>query len=307
MPDYLPAADITIVKVLEKAEIDKDKILLGEIAKIKGENQTLVQRLRAIVIGKSPLPGKSFSIDDDYIEIRLKQNGIDLSQIKLQAAEKVGVTRSFVEIPKERIEKIVLDHLYRMIPWERDKVKIKNIRASQKVILPKGKITYRIVPPKNTDYLGSIPVSVYFEVNKHFEKRAWVTVKIEVLTEVVVTKRPLGRNKLVTLDDIHLKKRDLADLPSDVITSFEDVLGRRTKRTLSVNVVLRPGLIELPPLVKRGDVVMIIAESDSFRITTLGEAKARGCRGDRIKVLNLDSKKSIYARVVDSNRVRVDF
>jgi len=35
-------------------------------------------------------------------------------------------------------------------------------------------------------------------VNGHFEKKVWATVKIEVFTEVVVTKRPLGRFKRIT-------------------------------------------------------------------------------------------------------------
>ncbi|MBW2359226.1 MAG: flagella basal body P-ring formation protein FlgA [Deltaproteobacteria bacterium] len=51
---------------------------------------------------------------------------------------------------------------------------------------------------------------------------------------------------------------DLANLPSNVITKREEALGKRTKRTIDAKVVLRTDLIELPPLVRRGDVVLII-------------------------------------------------
>jgi flagella basal body P-ring formation protein FlgA len=72
-------------------------------------------------------------------------------------------------------------------------------------------------------------------------------------------------------------------------------------------VVLRTDLIELPPLVRRGNVVVIIAESDVLKVTALGEVKEKGRRGETIRVVNLSSKKEIYARVVDSNTVKVDF
>ncbi len=100
---------------------------------------------------------------------------------------------------------------------------------------------------------------------------------------------------------------DLADLPSDVITDPEAVLGKRTRRAIGAKTVLRPNLVELPPLVKRGDVVMIIAETQGFRITTMGQVKKKGALGDRIPVINFDSKKVLYARVIDSNTVKVDF
>ncbi|MBW2359225.1 MAG: hypothetical protein JRF21_11320 [Deltaproteobacteria bacterium] len=95
IPVYLSAKSITTIEVLEKARIEEDRILLGKIAHIRGEDPELVHKLWAIVIGKAPLPGKSRQIDEDYVKIRLKQNGIDLSQIRLQVPEKIEVSRSF--------------------------------------------------------------------------------------------------------------------------------------------------------------------------------------------------------------------
>lgn len=304
---HLCAASITTIEILEKAQIEEDKILLGKIANIRGEDPDLVQKLKGIVVGKAPLPGNSRKIDEDYVKLRLKQSGTDLCQIRLQSPEKIEVYRDFVEIPRESIKKIVLDFIHEKSPWERDRLNVKNIRFNHKVILPKGDITYKVVPPRNTDYLGTIPVSVHFMVNGRFEKKAWATVKIEVLTAVVVTKRPLGRFKRVGPDDIHLRKMDLANLPSNIITNSEEALGKRTKRTIDANVVLRTDLIEFPPLVRRGDVVTVIAELDGLRVTTRGMTKERGCRGEKIKVVNLNSNKVIYARILDSNTVEVDF
>ncbi len=303
----LYAACINTVRVSERSEIKRDKIRLGEIAEIRGENPALLQKLRGIIIGKAPLPGKSRRLDEDYIKIRLKQNGIDLSRIRLLVPGKVEVSRSFIEISKEKIEKVVLDFLYGIVPWEKDRFRIKKIRVSSSAVLPKGNITYNVVAPRDMNFLGTIPLSVLFKVNGHLKKKIWTTVNIEVLEEMVVTKRPLRRHHLITEDDIQLKKMNLAKAKSNVVINYEDVLGKRTKRAINAGVVLRTDHLELPPLIRRGDVVSIIAESDGLKISTLGEARKKGCRGERIKVVNLNSKKIVYARVLDANTVKVDF
>ena len=100
---------------------------------------------------------------------------------------------------------------------------------------------------------------------------------------------------------------NLAKLPSNVITDPEAVLGKRTKRAIGAKTVLRTHLVEFPPLVKRGDVVVIIAESGGLKISALGQEKKKGGFGDRIPVINFDSKKILYARVLDSSTVKVDF
>ena len=304
---HIFAAGINTVRVFERSEVKYDKIRLGQIAEIKGEDPALLKKLREIVIGKAPLPGKSRRIDEDCIRIRLKRNGIDLSQIRLRVPIKVEVSRSFIKISKEKIEKIVMDSVYGLVPWEKDQVRIKKICVSNSVLLPEGNITYKVVAPRNTDFLGNVPLSVLFKVNRRLEKKIWATVNIEVLTEMVVTKRSLRRYHTITEDDIHLKKMDLSKVKSNAVTTYEEALGKRTKRAINTGEVLRTDHIELPPLVKRGDVVSIIAETDGLRITALGEVRKKGCRGERIKVLNLDSKKCIYAHVLDSNTVRVDF
>ena len=305
--DYSAAASITTIEISKKSEIEEEKILLGKIASIRGEDPALVQKLEGVFVGQAPLPGHSRLIDEDYVKLRLKQAGTDLCKIRLEIPETIVVSRDAVEIPCKKIEQIVLDFIYQKNPWGRDKLNVKDIEVTHAAVLPKGDITYKVVPPRNTDYLGTIPMSVVFTINGQFEKKVWATVKTEVLTAVVVTKRPLGRFKQIEADDIQLQKMDLADLPSNIITDIEEALGKRTKRSLDAEMVLRTDLIEFPPLVRRGDVVTIIAESDGLRITTRGKIKERGCRGEKIKVVNLNSNKVIYARILDSNTVKVDF
>jgi len=152
-----------------------------------------------------------------------------------------------------------------------------------------------------------VPFAVNFNVNGKLYKRVWANVTIEVLADVVITRKPLGRHKPITEDDIMVLRMDLSKVPSDVITDPEAVLGKRTRRAIGSKTVMRANLVEFPPLVRRGDVVMIVAETNGLKITALGQVKKKGALGDRIPVMNFDSKKVLYARVMDANTVKIEF
>ena len=304
----LSVAGLISIRGLEKAEINSDVIHLGQIARIRGDDPVRVQRLAGLVISRAPLPGKSRRLNENHIRLRLKQGKVDLSQIRLDAPKGIEVIRGFVEITREDIKRVVSDFIYANTPWDREKVRIRNIRVNAGVILPKGKITYSVEPLKNTDFKGSVPLPLHFKVDGRFQKRILVTADIEVLAEVVVTKRPLRRLRRITEDDIEIREKNLAGLPSNVILDYEEVLGKRARRNIGANTVLRPDLVEYPPLVKRGDMVVLVAESGGMKITALGMVKQReGRLGDRIRIENIDSKKSVYGRVLDSKTVKVDF
>jgi flagella basal body P-ring formation protein FlgA len=164
-----------------------------------------------------------------------------------------------------------------------------------------------VAAPRNTALSGSLPLTVTLKVNDDFEKRMLVTAVVEVLVNAVVTTRPLGRFKPIEESDLEVRPVDLSGLPSDYIADPEAVLGKRTRRLLDANTVLRPDLVESQPIVKRGDRVRIILESAGMRITAAGEVKQKGCLGERIPVANLDSNKVIQARVVDTQTVKIDF
>jgi len=303
----ISASELTRIRILEKVQIDDEAIRLSDIAKIEGSDSLLIQKLSGIVVGRAPLPGNSRNLDGNTIKTRLKQNGIDLAELILDIPPSIALTRSFLEVSQERIKELVSDYILKNLLSDSSNASIKNIQVSESLRLPGGRITYEISAPRNRDIVGQVPFAVRFDVNGKLYKRVWATVTIEVLAEVVVTKKPLGRHKPITEDDIMLLKVDLAKVPSDVITDPEAVLGKRTRRAIGSKTVLRANLVEFPPLVRRGDVVVIVAETQGIKITALGQVKKKGALGDRIPVINFESKKVLYARVVDSNTVKIDF
>ncbi len=293
--------------LMQNANIRGDKIFLGDIARIESGDPVYKRKLEAVVMGRSPLPGKSRIIGANHIAARLRQNKFNLSNIRLGAVRKTVAVRDFTMISKAKIEKCVKDFIYENMPWERERATIKNVRVGKNAVLPSGKADYKADIPKNTRFLGSFPVAVSFYVDGKFEKKIWTSARMEVITGVVAAAKPIGRYKPISKNDLCLRKMDISSLPSNAITNIDEAVGKRTKRKIDVNSVIRADMIEIPPLIRRGDVVTIIAESESLRITTLGKAREKGRRGDRIKVVNINSKKELFALVLNSNTVAVNF
>jgi flagella basal body P-ring formation protein FlgA len=303
----LYASDLTRVHIPGKVQVDDEKILLGQIAEIEGSDPQLLHTLNGIVLGRAPLPGDSRILDSARIKTRLKQNRIDLTQLVLDIPPAVTVSRSFIEVSQDKIKALVFDHISDKLLAGNSNASIKSIQVSAGLRLPSGRISYEVAAPRDRAMVGQVPFSVSFDVNGKPYKRVWTTVTIEVLANVVITKKPLGRHKPITEDDIMVLEMDLAKVPADVITDPEAVLGKRTRRAIGSKTVLRANLVEFPPLVKRGDVVVIVAETNGLKITALGQVKKKGARGDRIPVVNFESKKVLYARVMDANTVKIDF
>jgi flagella basal body P-ring formation protein FlgA len=306
-PSESLATPTAVIRFQERVEIDSAEVLLGQIAEIESSNTRWIQQLKGIVIGRAALPGKTRQYDRRYLEMRLKQHHVDLSAVKVEVPRMVEVVRSAIRIEQEKLRQIVSDFIWRNTAHDERTLRIKEIRAPKSVTLPKGSVAYKVSAPRSQELTGKCSIAIDFSVNGLSQKKVWATAVIEVRGPVVVTRKPLGRYKPITEDDIELTTMDLSDLPAGVITDPAAVIGKRARRAVGARIPLRADLIELPPLVKRGDLVTIIAQSNGLKITTLGEVKKKGRLGERIPVVNLDSKKILHARVIDSKTVKVDF
>lgn len=296
----------TVVKVPERVHVSSKQIRLGEIAHIEGEDNQLVEALKSVELGKAPMPGEMREINAHYVGIKIKQIGIDPAKLTLDIHEKIEVLRKTIEISPEEIERILKQFICKKMPWDTAQATIK-ISSTKGITLSAGEISYEVVPQKREDYLGVTNLSLIFMVDGTIEKKLWVNAHIDVSKEVVVSNHPLSRHDTVTEGDIRLEKMNLAELPANVVTDPLEVIGKRTKRAIDPNLPLKLGFLEVAPLVRRGDLVTIVAESDNLKITTQGIVSENGCKGEMVRVINTNSRKDVYARVVDSRTVAVDF
>ena len=64
-------------------------------------------------------------------------------------------------------------------------------------------------------------------------------------------------------------------------------------------------MVKEPIIIKRGDVVMIIAKAGALSVKSAGVAINDGRLGQQIQVKNKASKRIVVARVISSKQVQV--
>jgi len=299
---------VAAIHLSEECRVNGDEIRLGQLGRIAGSDAGWVRELQGLVVGRAPLPGRSRFITRDYVMLRLRQFGLEPDRFRLGGAEKIRVHRQGNEISVAQLRRIVAEYFRRNSPWPEADVRVRGLQVvSADRMLPAGDVRYTVQPPAYTESPRNLAMQIHFEVDGVYRKELRVFVELEVMAPAVVVRRPIGRGKPLDPADVDVETRNLADLPAGTLRRLEEVFGQRATRNLYPGTVLRADMVEVPPLVKRGDTVLIVAETKGLKITAVGEVKAAAGRGDRVQVLNLDSRKRIYARVLDKNTVEVDF
>ncbi len=140
---------------------------------------------------------------------------------------------------------------------------------------------------------GATPWSIY------------VPLTVQVFKKVVTLRAPATTGKLLQVQDLQLSEREVSSLTQGYFTQINQVSNKRLKRSVTMNGVITPRMIEEPKVVKKGDEVMIIATKGSLSVSSPGIALTDGRIGQQINVENRASKRVVRARVKKKGVVEV--
>jgi flagellar basal body P-ring formation protein FlgA len=207
-----------------------------------------------------------------------------------------------------RIRQVITDYLQEKTAHLGVEIRLKSVSpGGGDIPLPPGNVSCEVVAPQEWEGWGRGSLALIVRVDDKVVKNIPLNVTVEALADLVVTTHPLEPGGVVGKADVALQKRDISGVPGRVCRRLDEALGKRVRMAVRGNSPLRSDLLEMPPLIKSGQLVTIIAENDAFRVTATGKAKGSGAAGDVVLVQNLNTHKDLSAMVVDSNTVRVEF
>jgi flagella basal body P-ring formation protein FlgA len=132
--------------------------------------------------------------------------------------------------------------------------------------------------------------------------RQEVVVRASISARVAVTATAITAGKPFASDDITLQRRDISMI-GDSIADPVLLEGLSSRRALRAGEVLRKSQLLQIPLVKKGEVVRIVARRDQVEVTMTGEALDAGPRDAVVRVRNASSGNVIRARVTAEGEV----
>ncbi|MFQ5737828.1 MAG: flagellar basal body P-ring formation chaperone FlgA [Acidobacteriota bacterium] len=287
------------VRISHPVEVNTDRLVLSDIAEVRSNDLKLSQ----VALGYAPYPGHYRWLTKSDIERLLQESGFDVGTIQIDMEDRVLITRKSRILPKEKIRKSAASFL--KAHWPDLDLSIQEMQLPRVVVLPIGETELQFGVPKTPVNLDNVGLKVSFRVNGKHWRSQWVRLRLTAHASLQVANRAIPYGHRLTASDVLLKGRRIERLDH----FFQDpnqVLGRVAKKALQQGEVLTARNLSWPALVSRRDVVSLVVRGKHFTVSTLARARDAGFLGDRILVENLDSRKTVLAKIVGDKKVEVD-
>jgi flagella basal body P-ring formation protein FlgA len=218
-----------------------------------------------------------------------------------------GGTADAATIQAGDIREAVRAYIQKNMPWPEKNVRIYFSSRNGDASVPGTHVKYDVRGKRNDPFIGDCVYTVRFSENDILLREEAVRTRVEVFFDVVVSARPLEKDSMIGEEDVRFEGRWFTEMPSNVITDLQDVVGKRLIYSVRPNCEITKNMIKNSIVLRRGKLVRIIFENGPLRALTAGLSEEDGARNDVVKVRNVSSSKIIYARVLDENTVRVDY
>ena len=268
-------------------------------------NAALKNDIKDLSLGKAPRPGKEKILRGSRIVSRLQsQKGLPKT-VEISVPDSIRVIRAHQSVSKKALKEIFRDFIAKKMKGSDFKVDRFAVRGTDK--FPSGQIRLTLVDAYKKNLAGRVNLSVRVHVDGKEAGKITLSGWVNQYAKVVCADRFLARNTMLEAKDLRRERINISKAPRNLVTDTQAAIGKRLKQSVKAGQYLRDNMLAVPPLVRKGDKVKIIAENGPLKIVTTGIAKGSGGLGEQIKVENVTSQKTIVGRIRDASTVEVLF
>ena len=199
------------------------------------------------------------------------------------------------------------NYLINSLDWNPESVDISINYPGKDLKIPEGKLFLDFGKTNNPRGIGRIPLTVLVKVDDKFIKRLRVNANVAVYQDVVKTINSLQRGNVIGTSDVVIERTRTQRILRDIPTSLDKVIGKAATRNIQNGKIVKFRDLKKIPTVKRGARVIILARRGTMKITAPGTVREDGFKNSIVQVVNLETKKTIYAEVINGNTVEVRF
>ena len=173
------------------------------------------------------------------------------------------------------------------------------------IALPLGDLSIRFQQPAKTDLARPFYLDIDFVVDGQTVKHAYFKILLSILHTVAVADKEVSTSDRITAAAIRWEKRLLRTTLQAPVVELSFFEGKKPRTAIAAGQILTESMFVTIPMVKRGDSVTVVFDDGKIRVSTLGQSLGSGSKGDRIRVMNTDSRAELLAEIVDAKTVRI--
>lgn len=295
-----------LVRLAPETTIENDRIELGKIARISGEEEQ-IERLKSISLGYAPSVGMLRELTKDRINLAISAAGFSAKEYTLESPTKIIVRREAQSISEDILREAVEKAVSEQLKTEGVNFKIVRLDLPAKIEIPSGDVSVKADLGNSRNIFAPFSISLEIQIDKKIVRRVSAMTQIEAYADVLVTTRDLKLGEKVSEADVKIENRLLQKSLANYLRNAANLRGVNLTKNLSAGSELTTDSIVAGAVIKTGDLVQIQAQSENLKILINGEARTNGKIGDRISVKNSQSGAILQAVVMDEKTVKVNF
>jgi len=132
-----------------------------------------------------------------------------------------------------------------------------------------------------------------------------VTGRLIRMVKLVVLARALGPGDVIGEHDITTLTARADRIPPDAILAVRDLIGKTPRRLLRADEPLRVDDVQMPVIVHKGDLIILVLQTPFMRLTAQAKALDDGGMNAVIRVANTKSNRMLDATVIGPNLATV--
>ncbi len=296
-------ADI-LIEVREIAQVNHRKYTLGDIADIDAP-AVILDQLASIPMGFAPRPGKVKAVQGKRIQSKVEANRIFSSEMTLWVPDQIYVERVGQSFDEARLREVFETYVDREMQKMGFDYLIREFSIRGLDLYPEGRLSLSEPLFKGKALKGRVTLYLNVAVGGEDQGRISLTGWVDLFDEVVCLTRPLSRGSRLTAADLKVARMNVTNERGATLRSVQNVLGKVLTRSVRRETPLTMNMITEAPLLKKGDMVTVVASRGNLKIVTLGIANEDGKARETIRVENIKSGKVINAVVAGESEVHV--
>ena len=286
------AAPAPMVSLRTSSTIDGASVRLGDLFDGTGAQADEI-------VAKAPAAGASTVFDVGWLFSTAHAHGLNWQPPSASSA--IRVERNATTIDTAEIAKQLADKLPSTLPLRRVE-----LDAQFRLFVPVGASTQ--IQVQKVDLkpeTGRFSAEVRVASDDADAPPVPVSGRIVGLITMPVLNRPMMPGELVRAEDITTADYRVDQMQAGGVMDPRELVGETPRHPLHAGQPLRSSDLQVPVVVKRNDLVLIVLERPGLYLTAEGRALDDGGKGTVIRVTNTQSKRTIDATVLGTGQVAV--
>ncbi len=277
--------------------VDDEVVRLGDLFVGLSGSQALT------AVAKAPAPGQAVTVNPRWLARLARSHGVPSDELVAQAAltvRRLGTTISAAELTAA-VKAAVIEHTgltMAEIKLDSGTDPMTHVGSGRPIITVQD-LRFDVTDGR---FFGSL-VATSEGQEKH---RRTVSGRAVVMVEVPVLARALSAGTQIGPSDVTTIAMAADAVAPNVLTDADSLAGKVAGRSLRPGRPILEHEISEPLMVERGKPVTMLFRHGALVISARGRALVDGSEGEIVRVLNIDSGRTVEATVIAPDTVSLD-